>query len=221
MATLLQFPVLAESQPSTKCSDFSRGGRPKNRTVRAREHLTPDEVDRMIKTAGVLGRYPNRDALLIMMAYLHGLRASELAGKQALRWDQITFGKAACLHVSRMKNGSASTHPLHGPEIRLLHTWRREQECLLKQNGNYIFSSERGGPMTRTSVFQIIARAGKAAGIEFPVHPHMLRHATGFYLANAGHDTRAIQLYLGHKNIQHTVRYTELSPQRFKDFWKD
>jgi type 1 fimbriae regulatory protein FimB/type 1 fimbriae regulatory protein FimE len=175
----------------------------------------------MIAAASRLGRYPNRDALLIMMAYRHGLRASELAGKQALRWDQLTFGKAPCLHVGRLKNGSPSTHPLHGPEIKLLHTWRREQESLSKQTGSYIFTSERGGWMTRTSVFQIVARAGKAAGIEFPVHPHMLRHATGFYLANAGQDTRAIQLYLGHKNIQHTVRYTELAPERFKDFWKD
>jgi type 1 fimbriae regulatory protein FimE len=84
-----------------------------------------------------------------------------------------------------------------------------------------VFTSERGGPMTRVNVHHVVAAAGKAAGLEFPVHAHMLRHATGFYLANAGQDTRAIQLYLGHKNIQHTVRYTELSPQRFKDFWKD
>jgi type 1 fimbriae regulatory protein FimE len=196
-------------------------GRPKNLEVRAREHLTPGEVERMIEAAGKRGRYPNRDMLLITMAYRHGLRASELAGKQALRWDQITFGKAACLHVSRLKNGSPSTHPLHGPEIKLLHAWQRDQERLPKQEGNYIFTSERGGPMTRISVHHIVSGAAKAAGLEFPVHAHMLRHATGFYLANAGQDTRAIQLYLGHKNIQHTVRYTELSPQRFKDFWKD
>ena len=75
--------------------------------------------------------------------------------------------------------------------------------------------------MTRVNVHYVVTRAGIGAGIEFPVHAHMLRHATGFYLANAGQDTRAIQLYLGHKNIQHTVRYTELSPQQFKDFWKD
>lgn len=221
MAALLQFPQLPKSQPSTKCSDFSLGGRSKNLAVRAREHLTPDEVERMIAAAGRLGRYPNRDSLLIMMAYRHGLRASELAGELALRWDQVTFGKASCLHVRRLKNGSASTHPLHGPEIKLLRMWQHEQQCLPTQSGNYIFSSERGGPMSRVNVYQVIVRAGKAAGIEFPVHPHMLRHATGFYLANAGQDTRAIQLYLGHKNIQHTVRYTELSPQRFKDFWKD
>jgi len=62
---------------------------------------------------------------------------------------------------------------------------------------------------------------GKAAKMPFGVHPHMLRHACGFKLANDGHDTRALQHYLGHKNIRHTVRYTELSPARFRDFWKD
>jgi site-specific recombinase XerD len=70
-------------------------------------------------------------------------------------------------------------------------------------------------------VHHVVAGAAKAAGIEFPVHPHMLRHATGFFLANAGQDTSAIQLYLGHKNIQHTCRYTELAYGRFKDFWRD
>ena len=82
-------------------------------------------------------------------------------------------------------------------------------------------SSLRGGPMTRRTVHHVVAEAAKAAAIGFPVHPHMLRHATGYYLTNAGQDTRAIQLYLGHKNIQHTVRYTELAGGRFKDFWKD
>ena len=158
------------------------------------------------------GRYGNRDALLIMLAYRHGLRASELT---ALRWDQIDF-KAGTLHVNRLKHGSPSTYPIRGPELRLLHTWRREQGA-----GVYVFTSERGGPMTRINVHHIVAATGRAAGIKFPVHPHMLRHATGFYLANAGQDTRAIQLYLGHKNIQHTVRYAELSPRRFRDFWKD
>ena len=166
----------------------------------------------MIAAARVRGRYGNRDALLIMLAYRHGLRASELI---ALRWDQIDF-KAGTLHVNRLKHGSPSTHPIRGPELRLLRQWQREQG-----GGSYVFTSERRGPMTRINAHYIVSGAAKAAGIEFPVHAHMLRHATGFYLANAGQDTRAIQLYLGHKNIQHTVRYTELSPQRFKDFWKD
>jgi integrase len=148
-----------------------------------------------------------------MMTYRHGLRAS---GVVALRWDQIDL-KAHHMYVARRKNGSPSTHPLRGLELRALRAWRRQQD----EMAPYVFTSLRGGPMTIRTVHYIVAQAGKAAGIDFPVHPHMLRHATGFYLANAGQDTRAIQLYLGHKNIQHTVRYTELSPQRFKDFWKD
>ena len=161
----------------------------------------------------VAGRLADRDALLIMMAYRHGLRASELI---ALRWDQIDL-KAGTLHVARLKNGSPSTHPLRGPELRALRAWKREQG----ETTPYVFTSLRRGPMTRRTVHHVVAEGAKAAGIEFPVHPHMLRHATGFYLANAGQDTRAIQLYLGHKNIQHTVRYTELAAGRFKDFWKD
>src|SRR5260221_1727977 len=107
--------------------------------------------------------------------------------------------------------------PLRGPELRALRAWKREQGDSMP----YIFTSLRGAPMTRRTVHYVVAEAGKAAKMEFPVHPHMLRHATGFYLANAGQDTRAIQLYLGHRNIQHTVRYTELVASRFKDFWSD
>ena len=76
-------------------------------------------------------------------------------------------------------------------------------------------------PLTGSGIYHLIARAGRIAGIPFRVHPHMLRHACGYKLANDGQDTRAIQAYLGHKNINHTVRYTELSPERFRGFWKD
>ena len=75
--------------------------------------------------------------------------------------------------------------------------------------------------MTTATVRKLMARAGEQAKLPFPVHPHMLRHACGYQLANEGHDTRALQHYLGHKNIQHTVRYTELAPDRFKNFWRD
>jgi type 1 fimbriae regulatory protein FimE len=84
-----------------------------------------------------------------------------------------------------------------------------------------VFTTERRGPLTDSAVRKIVARAGEEAKLGFPVHPHMLRHACGFKLANEGHDTRAIQHYLGHRNIQHTVRYTEMAPDRFKMFWKD
>jgi integrase len=195
-----------------------RGNQPptrqRNDATRTREYLTPDEVDRMITaTRQASGRLAERDALLIMIAYRHGLRASELI---ALRWDSIDL-RSGMLHVSRLKRGKESTHPIRGPELRALRAWKRKQPDMAP----YVFTSLRGGPMTRRTVHHLVAEAAKAADIEFPVHPHMLRHATGFYLANAGQDTRAIQLYLGHKNIQHTVRYTELAAGRFKDFWKD
>jgi site-specific recombinase XerD len=88
-----------------------------------------------------------------------------------------------------------------------------------QQPAAHVFSTERGGPMTPKGFNTLFGRIGERAGMPFPVHPHVPRHACGYALANAGHDTRALQAYLGHKNIQHTVRYTELAPDRFKDFW--
>lgn len=183
-----------------------------NAELRSREYLTPDEVMRLIEHAGKLGRHGERDAALLTLAYRHGLRVSELV---SLRWDMIDL-KQGLLHVNRLKNGIPSVHPLRGPELRALRKMAREYP-----DTPYIFVTERKGPLTPDTVRKMIARAGNVAKIPFPVHPHMLRHACGYKLANEGHDTRAIQHYLGHRNIQHTVRYTELSPTRFKDFWKD
>jgi type 1 fimbriae regulatory protein FimB/type 1 fimbriae regulatory protein FimE len=149
---------------------------------------------------------------MILLAYRHGLRVSELI---ALRWEQVDIGQGT-LHVRRRKNGTPSTHPIRGPEIRALRKLAREYP-----ETPYVFVSERRGPLTHSAFRKIVARAGSEAGLDFPVHPHMLRHSTGFKLANDGQDTRTIQHYLGHKNIQHTVRYTELSSDRFKEFWDD
>ena len=115
----------------------------------------------------------------------------------------------------RLKGGTASTHPLKGPEWRALRRLRRDYP-----DTPYLFVSERGAPVTDHTVRKLVKRAGQNAGIEFSIHPHMLRHACGYKLANDGHNTRALQHYLGHKNIQHTVRYTELAADRFKGFWK-
>ncbi len=149
---------------------------------------------------------------MILVAFRHGLRVSELV---ALRWD-MTDLKQCLLHVNRLKNGVASTHPIRGPELRALRRLQRDYPVT-----QYLFVSEHKGPLSASAVRKIVARAGQSAGIGFPVHPHMLRHSTCYKLANDGHDTRAIQHYLGHKNIQHTVRYTELSAGRFMNFWKD
>lgn len=183
-----------------------------NRERRTREHLTPAEVEALMDAAGRLGRHGHRDATLILLAYRHGLRVSELI---ALRWDQVDL-KGGLLHVARLKNGVPATHPLRGPELRALRRLQREYP-----SSPYVLTTERRGPLTDSTVRKIVARAGEAAGLGLPVHPHMLRHATGYKLANDGHDTRAIQHYLGHKNIAHTVRYTELAPDRFRNFWRD
>jgi site-specific recombinase XerD len=118
--------------------------------------------------------------------------------------------------VVRRKNGVDCTHPLRGPEIRALPQLQRDYP-----ERAYVFVTERKGPLTASTVRKLVTRAGQKARIGLPVHPHMLRHGCGFKLANDGHDTRAIQHYLGHRNIQHTVRYTELAADRFNGFWKD
>lgn len=185
--------------------------RRRNAELRSREYLTPREVS-MLRHGALYGRYGHRDAAIILIAYRHGLRVSELV---ALRWDAVDF-QAALLAVSRLKNGIPSTHPLRGVELRALRELRRDWP-----DSQYVFCSERGSPLTARTVRDIVARAGDAAGLLFPVHPHMLRHALGYYLAGQGQDTRAIQHYLGHRSITHTVRYTELSPERFQGFFLD
>jgi type 1 fimbriae regulatory protein FimE len=204
--------AVVEGKPTVEKGKVAPPRRLANRERRTREHLTPQEVEKLITAASRVGRYGHRDATLILVAYRHGLRVSELV---ALRWDQADL-EQGLLHVSRLKSGMPSTHPLRGPEIRALRRLRREYGI-----SPYVFTTERRGAMTDSSVRKIVARAGDKARLGFPVHPHMLRHACGFKLANEGHDTRAIQQYLGHRNIQHTVRYTELSADRFKTFWRD
>jgi type 1 fimbriae regulatory protein FimB/type 1 fimbriae regulatory protein FimE len=185
--------------------------RPPNAKLRTREYLTVAEVDKLIKAAKD-GRYGHRDATLVLIAFRHGLRAAEIC---ALEWSQVEFGRSASLHVRRVKNGKPSVHPLRGEEIRALRELRRQFS-----DSGYVFASERGGPFVTDAVNLLVKRIGVRAGFTFPVHIHMLRHACGYALANAGHDTRAIQDWLGHRSIQHTVRYTELAPTRFKDFWR-
>ncbi len=186
--------------------------RKRNKDVRSREHLTGDEVESLITAARSLGRHGHRDATMILLAFRHGLRVSELV---SLRWDMVDL-KQGLMHVSRLKNGVDSTHPIRGPELRALRKLDRDYP-----DTPYLFVTERRGPLTTSAVRKIIARAGESAKIGMPIHPHMLRHSTGYKLANDGHDTRAIQHYLGHRNIQHTVRYTELAAGRFNDFWQD
>jgi type 1 fimbriae regulatory protein FimB/type 1 fimbriae regulatory protein FimE len=208
-------PRLALVTPATVYGTVDLKAPPKRRRnaeVRSREYLTQTEVERLIEAAGD-NRNGHRDSTMILVAYRHGLRASELV---ALHWDSVDFNHGH-LHVNRAKNGSPSVHPLSGRELRALRRLQREQE----PKSPFVFTSERGSPFTTAGFRKMVARLGVAAKFDVLIHPHMLRHACGFKLANDGVDTRSLQVYLGHKNIQHTVRYTELAPTRFKDFWRD
>ena len=157
-------------------------------------------------------RYGDRDALMVLLAYRHGLRAAEVVD---LRWEQVDF-KAASLHVRRAKNGTPATHPLTGRELRALRKHQRDSD-----GSPFVFTSERGAPFTAPGFSRMVERAGIEAKLGIKAHAHMLRHATGYKLAADGVDTRSLQAYLGHRNIQNTVRYTALAPDRFKGFWRD
>lgn len=196
-----------------KTAKFSIPPRRKsNNELRTREYLTTAEIDSLRKSARSIGRHGHRDDSLILIMFRHALRVSEVI---ALRWEQFDL-KQGLIHIRRLKNGLPSTHPLRGIELRALRQLKRDYP-----ESSYVFVSERNAPLTARTVRHIISRAGELSQIGFTIHPHMLRHSTGFYLANQGHDTRAIQGYMGHANIKNTVVYTDLAANRFKSFWED
>jgi integrase len=182
-----------------------------NVELRTREHLTTGEVEKLIDAASS-NRQGQRDGLMVLLAFRHGLRAAEVCD---LRWEQIDFATAT-LHVRRIKNGTPATHPLTGRELRGLRKHQRESA-----RSAFVFVSERGAPLSAPGFSRMVERAGRSAKLGIKVHAHMLRHACGYVLANAGHDTRALQAYLGHRNIQNTTRYTALAQDRFARFWHD
>jgi integrase len=198
-------------EPSTAANVTVGAGRPPRKRKSPRDYLTEREIERLMDAARG-NRWGLRDATAILIAYRHGLRASELV---ALRWDDIELATGS-LHVRRAKGGAASVHPIGAKESRALRRLQRETPA-----SPYVFVSERGAPLSVAGYQRMVARAGEAAGFSFFVHSHMLRHGCGYKLANDGRDTRAIQHYLGHRSIASTVRYTALAQGRFKGFWKD
>src|SRR5712692_6410123 len=151
--------AVRKAAPSTVNGKVAPPRRPRNGDRRTREYLTPSEVEKLMATAGRLGRHGHRDASLILLAFRHGLRVSELV---ALRWEQIDL-RQGLLHVNRLKNGMPSTHPLRGLELRALRRLQREHE-----GSPYVFTTERRGPLTDSAVRKIITRAGEIAGLDFP-----------------------------------------------------
>ena len=202
--------------PQVAKSDKCRvGRRPLNRDVRCREYLLEDEVEALIRAAKG-NRNGLRDSTLILIAYRHGLRVGEIT---QLRWGQIDW-RDRLVHMQRLKHGVNTVHPLYEREIRAL---KQLQAQVLEKSPKFpfCFASERGSQMSPRAVQFMVATAGVKAELPMPIHPHMLRHGCGYYLANKGNDTRLIQDYLGHREIKHTVIYTSLAPGRFNNLWEE
>jgi integrase len=180
-----------------------------NAELRPREHLTEREVEKLIEAAKG-NRWGQRDATMILIAFRHGLRASEVCG---LQWSDVEF-ESATLHLRRAKGGTTATHPLLGDELRAFRALKRDAAS------PFIFVSERGAPFSTSGLAKLVERVGVQAGMPFKCHPHQLRHACGYALANRGVDTRTLQSFLGHRSIQSTVRYSELAPGRFRNLWR-
>ena len=177
----------------------------------SRDHLTASEVKLLIEAVKSKGGwYSFRNSTLILMLYRHGLRRSEAA---RLRWSDVDL-KEGTVYIRRVKGSRSGRHPLQGDEMRALRKLKRDYAP-----SPFVFNGNRHTPLSGRTISHIVHQAGLLAGFDFTVHAHLLRHACGYYLANKGIDTRTIQDYLGHANIQNTVRYTQLSAARFEGLW--
>ncbi len=182
--------------------------------MRDRKHLVSAEVEKLMEAAKG-SRNAARDRCLLLLMFRHGLRVSEACG---LRLSQVDMDSRV-LHVARLKQGLSTTHPLRGDELRVIKAWLVER-ARMKPETDAFFISERRSPLSRKTAWLAIRTYGERAGLPVDAHPHMLRHACGFALADQGADTLLIQDYLGHRNIQHTVRYTATNPARFERLWR-
>jgi type 1 fimbriae regulatory protein FimB/type 1 fimbriae regulatory protein FimE len=189
-------------------------GRRPNVAYRVREHLIENEVDRLL-AALKRNRHGQRDWLIGLLIYRHGLRVSEACD---LRWDDVDLTKRTVI-VRRLKGSNDSTHYLERDELAGLKALQRSYAAK-GISPAYVFVNERGQPFGRMGIARKIERAGEAAGLPFPIHVHMLRHSTGYALAAKGIDTRRLQYFLGHASITNTVRYAAMSPEPFKDVWR-
>ena len=206
-----------EGHVTMKTLDKTMNGRKSGKTGADdgdRKHLTGREVERLIEaTKG--SRNEARDRCLLLLMFRHGLRVSEACGMKLAQVDT----ESRVLHVARLKGGLSTTQPLRGEELRAIRAWLKER-ARMKPKGKAFFVSEQRRPLHRSTVNLALRKYSAAASLPLLAHPHMLRHACGFALADQGADTRLIQDYLGHRNIQHTVRYTATNPARFEKLWR-
>lgn len=179
--------------------------------MKRRKFLSQVEIENLI-AATAIGKNNCRDKCMLLMCFIHGLRVSELIN---LRINDIEL-QTNRMQVCRLKNGFSVQHPLQPREIEAIHEWLKVRSQYLDADTEWLFLSRHGGQLSRQQLYRLIRKYGETGGINIKVHPHMLRHACGYALADKGLDTRLIQDYLGHRNIQNTVIYTASNVERFR-----
>jgi type 1 fimbriae regulatory protein FimB len=184
------------------------------RRERTREHLTPEETQKLLD-ASKATRNPERDYCLLLLMFRHGLRVTEIC---SLKLSDVDT-KEKVVHIKRLKSCASGDHPMFNGESRAVQTWLTKR-TKMHPHCNTLFVSERRKQLSRSMVWTMIRNVAEAAGLaDLNIHPHMLRHACGYNLINRGTDVRMVQSFLGHRSIQSTVRYTELAPNRFANLY--
>lgn len=199
---------VAPSVPKPK----SRNSVGKHKERRPREWLTQQEID-LLLAAVPSGRLQERNRLIILLGFRHGLRATEICN---LRWDDVDLSHAR-ITIRRIKRGDDSRQPLTPKEMRALRSWQRHQPV----ESPFIITGWSAAPIHRATIWDVITKVGRKANLGFSIHPHMLRHSNGYHLGSTGVDIRTIQALLGHRNISHTVHYVAMNEDRFKGLFKD
>ena len=196
--------TLREDQPDTP-NGVKRTVPIRGKSTKPRDYLTKDEIGQLVQQAKQ-GRYGHRDATMITLAFRHGLRVCELVG---LLWSDVDFTTGR-IHIRRLKGSNDGVHIIQADEQRMLKRLQRETA-----QSPYMFISERAAPVSTDGFRKAMNRWGIKCGFEWSISPHALRHGCGYHLANNQMDTRALQEWLGHKDISNTVRYTKLAANRF------
>lgn len=182
--------------------------------MKNRKYLTPSEVEKLLEVT-LRGKHAERDYCLIWMCFIHGCRVSEIS---SWRLSDIDI-EGNNIYIHRLKNGFSTVHPLYRRERKSLMLWMNKRKDYRGADTDWLFLSNRGAKLSRQRIYWLIRNYSDAANLTINAHPHMLRHGCGFALADRGIDTRLIQDYLGHRNIQNTVIYTASNANRFKEVW--
>jgi type 1 fimbriae regulatory protein FimB len=203
--------ALPRNMPRIVQSEHPHTPQPRNRL---KEYLTDAEMAVLLKAA-TQGRHGVRDHCLVLLAWRHGLRVSELVGLTLVDVDLT----ARQIQVRRLKGSTSTHHDLLPDEVKAVKAWLKLRGRPVGLSPLAFFLTERGEPFTRYGINYLLKAIGSRAGFPFPCYPHMLRHSCGFHLGEEGRDAFRVAGYLGHKNVHNSQRYVHTSAAQFRGIW--